>query len=391
MHILLLTDTYYPDKNSAAIQLRHLAEALVQLGHEITIICPNVESKLNSQPDGLVIIGTRYFRSKSKSLALRFLLELILSLIAIYKFHVSNIKNIDGVIYYSPTIFWSLAVFYFRFRYKCKSYLIVRDIFPDWAYSLNIIKNAYIYKILKFFAKYQYSAATKIGVQTPSSIKYLEKEYSIDVQKLEVLENWLGDNDICEGPKELMNLCSSKRVLIYAGNVGRAQNLKLIVDAVSMIKDRDDFLFLIMGSGDEISPLKALKQKLNITNLIIHDYIPEAELQAVLQVCDVGLVSLHTDLIIDNIPGKFVNYIKNNLAVLACVNPGNDIVSLIDSFNIGVAYTGDQPIELRSKIFELCEAEETLHQMQKNAKELYESRYSTSRTARILDDYFLTH
>lgn len=388
MHFVLFTDTYSPHTNSASTQLRHLVEEMVNFGHEVTIVCPNIEPLNTCAKRSITIIGTKYFRSKNKSLVFRFLLELMLPIIATVKLYFNNKKQIDGVIYYSPSIFWSFAVYFVCRQYNCKSYLILRDIFPDWAFDLGIFRNKFLYKFLRLFASVQYLVSDKIGVQSPRNIKYIQERYHAPENKLEVLENWIGDENISDGPRELIQVCKSNRVLVYAGNVGKAQNLALIVQAANIMKENYNFLFVILGGGQEFEKIKNLSESLNVTNLIYHDYIDESALQAVLAVCDVGLVSLDPNHMSNNIPGKFINYLKNGMGVIACVNPKSDLVDLINLENIGLAYCGNDPVELTEKIIKLLENESSLSLMSTKARKVYNKRYQPKVPARRLIDYF---
>ena len=67
----------------------------------------------------------------------------------------------------------------------------MRDIFPEWTLDLGILKKNPIYYFFKIVAKYQYSVANIIGVQTSSNLKYLENWSKKPNRKLEVLNNWL--------------------------------------------------------------------------------------------------------------------------------------------------------------------------------------------------------
>ena len=55
----------------------------------------------------------------------------------------------DAVLWYSPTIFFGPLVKKFKQKNKCKSYLILRDIFPNWALDMGILKPGLIYWFFK--------------------------------------------------------------------------------------------------------------------------------------------------------------------------------------------------------------------------------------------------
>ena len=130
-------------------------------------------------------------------------------MIMIYRYLQSskNMQRFDGVIWYSPTIFFGLFALFLKFKCKCKGYLILRDIFPEWAKDLGLIKNKLIYKYFKAVANLQYWIADTIGVQAISNIVYL-KNWSNKKRKIEVLNNWLAQKPV------LLNSINIKKTLI---------------------------------------------------------------------------------------------------------------------------------------------------------------------------------
>jgi len=319
---------------------------------------------------------------------IRLILELNLPIIAFIKLYFGNKKNIDGVICYSPSIFWAPAIYCICRQHSCKSYLILRDIFPDWAYDIGIITNKYTYAILRIFAKAQYLVADKVGVQSPSNITYIKQRYNVSNKKLEVLENWIGSEGQSTGPKQIIEICKKNTVLVHAGNVGYAQNLSLIISVADLLKQSDNFIFLILGGGQEFELMQTLKNKLGAKNIIFYEYVNEKELQAILAVSDIGIVSLNLKHSSHNIPGKFLNYLKNSMGILACVNPKNDLVDLVDLEGIGLAYCDNDPVELAPKIQELLADNYLLAKMRKNARALYSKRYKSNVPAQRICDFF---
>ena len=119
--------------------------------------------------------------------------ESLIPLTTLIAFFINNNKNIrwDGIIWYSPTIFFGISIFIIKKFTKCKSYLILRDIFPEWALDVGHLKKGPIYYYFRFFEMIQYFAADKIGIQSQSNIEYFKKNYKSQLHKVEVLNNWL--------------------------------------------------------------------------------------------------------------------------------------------------------------------------------------------------------
>ena len=192
MRYALIVVYFSPSNTSAAIQMGDLAQELRLLGHDVLVITPSHKIKKNwelDQHNGIEILRLRSLPAKGISYFKRAVNESLMPMIMIYRYLQSskNMQRFDGVIWYSPTIFFGLFAFFLKIKCKCKGYLILRDIFPEWAKDLGLIKNKLIYKYFKIVANLQYWIADTIGVQAISNIVYL-KNWS---NKKEKLKCWI--------------------------------------------------------------------------------------------------------------------------------------------------------------------------------------------------------
>lgn len=67
------------------------------------------------------------------------------------------------------SIFHGPLVSALKSRSNCKGYLIIRDIFPEWAVDMGLMGRGPPYRFFDAVAQYQYSVADVIGVQTPGN------------------------------------------------------------------------------------------------------------------------------------------------------------------------------------------------------------------------------
>jgi len=195
MRIAMITSDYSPLRSSCAIQMRDLAQEFSHNGHEPIVIVPLQglhQGSTNALIDGVRVLRIASFRTKDISYFRRTIGEILLPFTMLYglrklKF---SIVDLDAIVWYSPSIFFGLLVWFFKRYKKCKTYLILRDIFPEWVLDLGLMNRGPAYYLFKMFAKFQYSVADTIGVQTPSNLAYLsdwvEKK---PARRLEVLHN----------------------------------------------------------------------------------------------------------------------------------------------------------------------------------------------------------
>lgn len=364
LRVVLISNEFPPVMSSGAVQMLDLAAEFSIQGYDVTVLTSVYGETPSSYVDdvlGITVIrfsalptkGVGYFRRTINEM-----LAPIFMLRDIKKSYLSGIKW-HGVVWYSPTIFLGPVAKYLKSNSGCQSYLIVRDLFPDWAVDMGLMGRGLPYKILKFFERQQYSAANIIGVQADGNVPYFSNWASLKGKKIEVLHNWLSNKKIAESSIIInQTALKGRRIFVYAGNMGIAQGLDTLFSAVIELKDCDDIGFVFVGRGSEMDRFKKLAFSLCLSNVLFFDHIASDEVPALYQQCDVGMLSLDLRHKTHNIPGKFLSYMNSGLPVLAVVNPGNDLFGLISESDVGRVVIDDDTRSLVNKIIELFEMDE---------------------------------
>ena len=382
MRIALIADAYPPLRSSGAVQLRDLSQEFARQGHEITVIVPSAQM---GSPwtlevlDGVQVLGVKAMQTRDTGYVRRTLAELALSYFVRKGLQASPLRNTkwDAVVWYSPTIFFGSVVGWLKKKSACPSYLIIRDIFPEWAVDLGLMSRGPVYRFFKFFERLQYSVADTIGVQSPSGLPYFAEWARQPGRSLEVLQNWLAParNVGC-----VINVIdtplAARRIFVYAGNMGAAQGMDMVLGLAERLKARTDVGFLLVGRGSDVQRLRALADQKQLGNVFFHDEIDPTEVPGLLAQCHVGLVMLDPRHKTHNVPGKFLTYMQAGLPVLARINSGNDLCDLIAQEAVGRAYVGDSVDEFAELGLALCESSDR-YQMAERAKALAQSLYSS--------------
>ncbi|TKB05342.1 MAG: glycosyltransferase family 4 protein, partial [Mesorhizobium sp.] len=121
----------------------------------------------------------------------------------------------------------------------CKGYLIIRDIFPEWAVDMGLMGRGLPYRFFDAIARYQYSIADVIGVQTPGNLAYFNRWRRRSGRVLEVLQNWLDkpSNVRCSIRVSETPL-AGRKLFVYAGNMGVAQSVGIVLDLAQRMASR---------------------------------------------------------------------------------------------------------------------------------------------------------
>lgn len=341
MRIVLIADVFPPLRSSGAVQLRDLSREFVKQGKEVTVLVASPGLTADWQldvVDGVQILRLRVPKTKDVSYARRTIGEFLMPYAMLRNLKKSPLaaQTWDGVVWYSPSIFLGPIVKALKARSTCPSYLIIRDIFPEWAVDMGLMGRGLPYKCFKAVANYQYAVADIIGVQTPGNLAYFGKGSPGSHARLEVLHNWLADSpnagcSVVVGNTSLRG----RKIFVYAGNMGIAQGMGILLELAECLRGRQDIGFLFVGRGSDAKRLRDDAKARALDNVLFFDEIDPDEIPGLYAQCHVGLVALDPRHKTHNIPGKFLSYLQSSIPVLASVNEGNDLVDLIHGANVG--------------------------------------------------------
>lgn len=285
-------------------------------------------------------------KKRSSSLFSRAISEILISFkvyiyIRKHKMH----RSFDNIIWYSPTIFWGPLVMYLKLFNKTKNILILRDIFPRWAVDLNLIKpNSIHYYFFRFFELLQYRAADIIAIQADGNKDFFGSKLR-NMSKIITLKTWYHPvnslNQISDAVLKKIPF-EDKKICVYAGNLGIAQNQELLLKIVAEINQYNDdhhFIFIGLKNSDRIL-VEKLAKKLNLTNFTSIESLSINELNAVLDKSHMGIFSLDSRHTTHNIPGKFLHYISLGIPSFGITNENNDLNLIMKNNNLGNTYSG---------------------------------------------------
>lgn len=342
MRIALLTVAYPPLRSSGAILMQDLVNVWEAAGHEIYVFTPDSSvknSELGDQP-GSFVLRFNVGKVRDVGYARRLFNEFCMPYKMIFHFSQSKFKglNFDGVVIYSPSIFLYPLAWYLKKKNKCVCYLVLRDLFPRWALDLGLISNKISFNILNRFSKQQLKVADVIGVQSHGNISLFNGESKKVREKIEVLNNWMSKpRHRLSSVSDKIKVFKTRKILVYAGNMGKAQGIETLLKAVALLREKTDFGFLFIGRGSEFDAIKTWKEENNLDNFLLFDEVSVEELSDIFLKCSVGLISLDARHTTHNIPGKLISYLNAGLPIIAFVNKGNDLIRAINSNLIGIA------------------------------------------------------
>ena len=390
MKLALIIDDYLPNSTRVGAKMFHdLALELRANGHHVTVITPAVgrAQKFTEQSiEGVTVWRFRSGPIKDVGKVTRALNETLLSFRAwsAIKQNVDE-QTFDGVIYYSPSIFFGGLVNKIKKHCKCASYLVLRDLFPQWVIDAGMIKKgSLIARYFKFFEQYSYQAANTIGLMSEKNIEVFSQSSSRDYPT-EILRNWADttpvniDTSVNSIRTELQ--LENKVIYFYGGNIGHAQDMANLMRLAKNMQHCTQAHFLFIGQGDEVELINKLAQQWRLTNYTYLPSVNQNEFKRILADIDIGLFSLAAKHTAHNFPGKLLGYMVESLPILGSVNSGNDLQTLVNSSGAGFISENGDDEQLVKNAIALYESPNLRKQLGHGAYELLKNKFSVTAIA----------
>lgn len=382
---VLIADTFPPLRNSGAVQLRDLAKEFVRQGHELTVLLPSADvrgASLSVELGGVRVMRLQAPKTKDIGYIRRTLAEFIMPFAMRRQLSNSELadEKWDGIIWYAPSIFHGPLAKFLKRKSRCRGYLIIRDIFPEWAVDMGLMGKGLPYWVFRLIASYQYSVADIIGVQTPGNIQYFENQRLQHGKVVEVLQNWLDKPASNPCSIKLSNsLLAGRKLFVYAGNMGVAQSVDIMLELAVRHQNNADVGFVFIGRGSEAARLRIRAGEMKLDNVLFYDEIDPDEIPDLYAQCAVGLVALSPLHKSHNIPGKFLTYMQSGLPVLANINAGNDLAGIIRSEQVGEVCESSDIDELYQLSCRLLESLESDPEMPARCRKLFDREFAVKK------------
>ena len=298
-------------------------------------------------------------------------------------------EKIDLIIYPTPPVTFGRLVNRLKNHYKAKSYLMLKDIFPQNAVDLKMMKeNSLTHKYFSYLERKLYEASDRIGCMSNANIEYLKShEPQPDPSKLELFPNTVKIKDILgEYEPELRE--KDRIDFIFGGNLGKPQAIDFLLLCIERLKGYMKAHFTIIGSGTEQGMVESFIREKKPANLTYIPFLPREEYEKKLADADVGLVILSPDFSIPNYPSRVLSYMRLAKPVLAVTDRVTDIHALVTyEARCGWWCPSDDAASFIEAVEKICERREDLAELGNNGREYLKANFNTGRSVDILENF----
>ncbi len=402
MKILYITQYFHPEigatTNRALANVRYLS----QNGHQVTIL-----TEMPNHPKGIIFDGYKgkifltekmenflvkrvwVYTNVKKNFATRLLFYLSFSILGSLSV-IFNWGKYDIVYVTSPPLFVGIVGLVSKFFFpKTKFIFEVRDLWPDAAIEMGELKDKHFRKFSYSLEKLLYKKADQIiAVTERFKQKIIEKGYSGN--KISVIRNGsdLSFRSI-DVPEELVKKYQTDKnfIVIYAGNLGIAQNLITILKAAVQLKE-NNILFLLVGTGPEEALLKNYVKSHHLTNVIFTGEIAKENMSEYFSLADCGLIPLKNIRVFERtIPSKLFDYMSANLPIILGVK--GEAKEILEKSKAGISYEPDNVTDLVEKIEYLKANLSELNIMKSKGRNFVKTNFDRNKLAKKLEKIIL--
>lgn len=361
MNILYFTlDDFESLMNYHSINTDLLRE-FQKYGHKVHVITPSEKRKglptKIFQENGAVILKPQIGNIQKTNIIEKGISTFTIGniLIRAIKKYLGNVK-FDLILYCTPPITFLSAIEYVKKRDNARTYLLLKDIFPQNAVDLEMMSTygvrGLLYRHFRAQEKKLYEVSDHIGCMSTANVQYV-LNHNPEVKKRDDKARQEGKEivEVCPNAIEVVDksvneearskirkkygIPLDKTVFVYGGNLGKPQGIPFIIECMKKCENVYDVFFLIVGDGAEYSMLEEYVMTKQPANVKLMRHLPKEDYDAMVGACDVGLIFLDHRFTIPNFPSRMLSYMQAKLPVLACTDPHTDIGKVITEGRFG--------------------------------------------------------
>lgn len=396
MNILYIS-TVFPNETENSTIYTDLAEELVRRGHSVTVVAAEekkkkLETRIVNQRGCTVLrvrCGNMYDVPKLTKgfsiLTLSYYMKL-----AMKKY--LKAQNTDLILFEAPPVTLSGVVNKAKRLFNAPAFLMMKDIFPQNAVDLGMMKkNGIIYKYFKYKENQLYKIADNIGCMSEGNRQYIHNHSNINLDKLSIFpntkrikpfENIKKNNSI----REKYGIPVNSIVFVFGGNMGKPQGMIFLAEAIEKSSCIDNAFFVLVGRGTEKNYIE--KKLKNNKNVLICDNLPRDEYEQLILSCNVGIVSLDSRFTIPNYPSRILSYMEYCMPVLATTDSNTDFKDLIKSSKCGYWCSSDDVDTFVNYVRKFTENEYLREDMGRNGRKYIENNFNVGISVDLIEDYY---
>ncbi|HMN12543.1 MAG TPA: glycosyltransferase family 4 protein, partial [Bellilinea sp.] len=280
-----------------------------------------------------------------------------------------TVSGVDLVWGTSPPLFQGITAWRLARRNKVKFLFEVRDLWPDFAIDVGVLKNPLLIKLSYWLEKFLYRKADTVIVNSPG---YIEPVKSKGAKRVELVPN--GSDPAMFTPKRSAidmrhsyGIPEDVFVILYAGAHGISNDLETVLRSAHKLGSDGKVLFVLVGDGKEKRNLMSSAASMGLNNVRFIDSVAKESMGDVLGMADCCLAILkNIPMYRLTYPNKVFDYMAAGKPVILCI--GGVIADLVEREGAGVMVPPGDPTALADAITKLQYNKDELSKMGESGK-----------------------
>jgi len=350
MNVLFLTMSSGIDNFQSRGIYTDLMRKFRDEGHEVYLVFPRERRQgLTTgmrMHDGVHLLGV-----KTLNVTMTNIIEKGIGQVSIELLYKRAIKkyfkdvNFDLILYSTPPVTFSSVIKYAKkLNSSAKTYLLLKDIFPQNAVDMGMLsKNGVkgvLYEFFRAKEKKLYALSDYIGCMSPANVIYvLEHNPEISKDRVEVAPNSLEFVEVEKSEDNTVlakyNLPSDKPIFIYGGNLGAPQGIPFLIQCLDANACRDDCHFVVVGNGTYYQKLADWYETAKPKSVTVLKGLPKVDYDRLVRSCHVGIIFLDYRFTIPNFPSRLLSYLECQMPVLCATDPISDVGPIAEENGFG--------------------------------------------------------
>jgi putative colanic acid biosynthesis glycosyltransferase WcaI len=392
MRFLILTQYFPPEIGAAPTRLSAMIRQLRNQGHEVEVVTalPNYPTgKIAPEYGGIffqreireeIVVRRTWLYATAGSGFARLLNYLSFAATSLLGLALS--RKPDFLFVESPPLFLTLPAYAYSRVCNVPFILNVADLWPDAVIEMGLVRKGLATQMLSWLERWSYRKAAYVNAITEGIRASLLAEKLLAPKKVLYLPNGVDTNFYQPGPADeelkLSLGLSGKKVVLYAGTLGRAHGLENVLKAAKMLQHKPEIHFLFLGDGSERPRLEKIRQEMGLRNVSFHDFVPLSQLKSYYSIAECGLASLLDIPIFESArPSKI-------FAVLASAKPmvyfgKGEGARLVQSANAGIVVQPEDNEALVHALSDLLANPTLARELGANGRRYVEEKYEWSK------------
>ena len=364
--IAILTSNFWPEPTSTGQTVWEFAHFLAQRGLDVRVatsmpyypqwrIWKEYRGALwaTEHHEGVSVLRSWHFVAPRPSTLTRLLHETTLSLVAMPQM-IRALRGAAVAYIVSPALGFAVTASVMALLFRVRRVLVVKDVMPDAAVELGMLRNPLVIAVSRWLARRIYDGADEIHTLGEGMRARIARGTRAP-EKIRVVPDTIDSEELRPVPFEANEfrrrfVPGHTFAVVHTGNMGKKQDLELLLRAAQRLKDEPRVRFYVFGEGAVKEAFLRRRDELRLENVSYHPLVERCMLRHLLSGADVVLVSQRAEVVDIVVPSKLITSLGAGAMIIAACPAGSETARLLERSAGGITIPAGDDAALAEQI-----------------------------------------